>query len=496
MIINPSLQCLAGASALSSFRRIRLLQALQQITPLITDVQARYLHLVLSVDALADEQQARLMALLGAGVEFTELENQTRIVLPRFGTISPWSSKATDILHVCGLQSVVRVERAIEYQLPGLDRVEPQFVSIVDALLHDRMTETVVTESVECAAVFDEQEPALLSHVDVLAEGVEALRTANSQLGLALSDDEIDYLTDSFTRLQRNPTDVELMMFAQANSEHCRHKIFNADWSLDGNPQPASLFSMIRTTHQRFPGGVRSAYHDNAAVISGHKGTRLLVSAPDHEYRRVDEQINIQIKVETHNHPTAIAPFAGAATGSGGEIRDEGATGNGAKPKAGLCGFSVSNLHIPGHAQPWEDDYGKPDRIVSALQIMIDGPVGAASFNNEFGRPNLCGYFRTLEQRVQMADRDEVRGYHKPIMIAGGFGNIRASNIDKQSVPHASAIVVLGGPAMLIGLGGGAASSMSSGSSDPSLDFASVQRGNPEMQRRCQEVIDRCVAMG
>jgi len=347
--------------------------------------------------------------------------------------------------------------------------------------------------------VFDQAEPAPLSTIDVLGGGSQALAAANLELGLALSDDELEYLVENFNALGRNPTDVELMMFAQANSEHCRHKIFNADWTLDGQTESMSLFGMIRHTHATAPGGVLSAYHDNAAVIEGHEASRFLPGEGD-VYSADKEAVHIQIKVETHNHPTAISPFPGAATGSGGEIRDEGATGNGAKPKAGLCGFTVSNLVIPEHVQPWETHNDKPDRLASALDIMLEGPIGAASFNNEFGRPNLGGYFRSYCQEVSFGEgkdaRREVRGYHKPIMIAGGLGNIRAGNIDKQAVPEGSAIVVIGGPAMLIGLGGGAASSVASGDSEETLDFASVQRGNPEMQRRCQEVIDRCIALG
>jgi phosphoribosylformylglycinamidine synthase len=313
---------------------------------------------------------------------------------------------------------------------------------------------------------------------------------------LALSTDEIDYLVESFGALGRNPTDVELMMFAQANSEHCRHKIFNADWIVGGQPRAHSLFGMIRNTTERSPGGILSAYKDNAAVVAGWEGRRFLPSPEDGVYGEHDENIHLLMKVETHNHPTAIAPDPGAATGSGGEIRDEGATGRGSKPKAGLCGFSVSNLRIPGREQPWEKDYGRPERIVSALDIMLEGPIGAAAFNNEYGRPNLCGYFRAYEQEVQGWDGLELRGYHKPIMLAGGVGNIRGEHIAKGEFPPGTPLIVLGGPAMLIGLGGGAASSVASGSSAEDLDFASVQRANPEMERRCQEVIDRCCARG
>ncbi|MCL4155454.1 UNVERIFIED_CONTAM: hypothetical protein GTU68_045214, partial [Idotea baltica] len=343
--------------------------------------------------------------------------------------------------------------------------------------------------------MFRQQTPEHLNRIDIKSGGKAALDEANGSLGLALSPDEIDYLADNFARLDRNPSDAELMMFAQANSEHCRHKIFNASWTIDSQTQDQSLFGMIRNTHAKSPEGVLSAYHDNAAVIEGYLADRWM---PDSEqvYQIWHEPTHIQIKVETHNHPTAISPFPGAATGSGGEIRDEGATGNGSKPKAGVCGFSVSNLELPQWPQPWEEQVGKPDRIASALDIMLEGPIGAAAFNNEFGRPNLGGYFRTYCQSVAFNGVEEVRGYHKPIMLAGGLGNIREGNIDKKPVPAGTAIVVIGGPAMLIGLGGGAASSVASGTSEAELDFASVQRGNPEMQRRCQEVIDRCIALG
>jgi phosphoribosylformylglycinamidine synthase len=341
----------------------------------------------------------------------------------------------------------------------------------------------------EAERLFSHHQPGALASVDILSGGEEALESANSDLGLALSADEISYLVENFTALQRNPTDAELMMFAQANSEHCRHKIFNADWVIDGQSQPKSLFDMIRNTYKHSPVGVLSAYRDNASVIEGSRGQRLITEHSSHQYVYRDEAIHVLMKVETHNHPTAISPHPGAATGSGGEIRDEGATGRGSKPKAGLTGFSVSNLRIPGFEQPWEVDHGKPGRIASALQIMLEGPIGGAAFNNEFGRPNLCGYFRSYEQETSDG---QLRGYHKPIMVAGGVGNIRAEDVEKSDVVPGSLIIVLGGPSMLIGLGGGAASSMGSGQSSEELDFASVQRDNPEMQRRCQEVIDRC----
>jgi phosphoribosylformylglycinamidine synthase len=416
--------------------------------------------------------------------------------MPRPGTISPWSSKATDILHNCGLAAVHRVERGIVYSLEMTGELHDHQFQKVAGLLHDRMTEVATLNQDDAELLFSSAEPVPLTTIDISGDAQAALAKANVQLGLALSDDEIEYLAENYQELERNPTDVELMMFAQANSEHCRHKIFNADWIIDGKEQEKSLFKMIRNTYNHAPGGILSAYCDNASVIEGFSASRFVPSSLTQRYEEHDENLHILMKVETHNHPTAISPFPGAATGSGGEIRDEGATGNGSKPKAGLCGFSVSNLQIPGFAQPWERDHGKPERIVSALDIMIEGPIGSASFNNEFGRPNLAGYFRTYEEEVPGPKGRELRGYHKPIMIAGGVGSIREENVNKQPLPHGTSIVVLGGPAMLIGLGGGAASSMASGASAEDLDFASVQRGNPEMERRCQEVIDRCVTMG
>jgi phosphoribosylformylglycinamidine synthase len=473
---------LFGDSALSAFRVQQLLQKCRQQGVDVSELRAVHLYLLDSEPPVS--QQQRLQNLLGAGSA-----GDMRIdlmVAPRPGTISPWSSKATDILRHCGI-ACERIERAVGWQVQGTTDASLQ------SLLHDRMTEAVF-DSVDAAAeLFRQQAPAPLQHIDILGGGRARLAEANTRFGFALSDDEIDYLVEGFTQLQRNPTDAELMMFAQANSEHCRHKIFNASWELDGVAADSSLFGMIRETHRAQPQGTLVAYDDNAAVIQGFEGERLFADPTSRVYATTVEPVNIQIKVETHNHPTAISPFAGAATGAGGEIRDEGATGNGAKPKAGLCGFSVSNLRIPGFTHTWEQHPGKPSHIASALNIMTDGPIGAAAFNNEFGRPNLVGYFRTLEMPESAG---QWFGYHKPIMIAGGLGNIRPCNTHKKPVPVGSAVVVLGGPAMLIGLGGGAASSMSSGQSDESLDFASVQRDNPEMQRRCQEVINNCVAMG
>jgi phosphoribosylformylglycinamidine synthase len=417
-------------------------------------------------------------------------------VVPRPGTISPWSSKATDIAHNCGLTTVCRIERGILYSFESIQALSQAELLALYPALHDRMTEVVFSSLDEAEALFIHHSPTEMTCVDVLGGGREALQRANRELGLALAEDEIDYLVDNFQLMRRNPTDVELMMFAQANSEHCRHKIFNADWIIDGEPQTRSLFSMIRNTHQTNPGRVLSAYSDNSAVIEGFSAGRFFPLPGGGEYTRHEEPVHILMKVETHNHPTAIAPFPGSATGSGGEIRDEGATGRGSKPKAGLCGFSVSNLKLNELPQPWEVDYGKPDRIVSALDIMLEAPIGAAAFNNEFGRPNICGYFRSYEQKVTGPNGEEVRGYHKPIMLAGGVGNIRADHVEKGSIPAGAQIIVLGGPAMLIGLGGGAASSMSTGESHEDLDFASVQRGNPEMERRAQEVIDQCWQLG
>ena len=464
--------------------------------PGIASVYAEYRHFAALDADLDGAELATLERLLTYGPqrEAQAPQGELLLVVPRLGTISPWATKATDIARHCGLKKIRRLERGIAWFV----RLEDGGVLTADArrqvaaLLHDRMTESVLDGFAAAAALFDEESPAALTTVDVLAGGRAALEAANRRLGLALAADEIDYLIESFTRMGRNPTDVELMMFAQANSEHCRHKIFNAEWVIDGKPMEHSLFAMIRNTHALNPGGTIVAYKDNASVIQGGRFGRFFPGPATHEYAYHEEDTHILMKVETHNHPTAISPFPGAATGAGGEIRDEGATGRGSKPKAGITGFSVSNLRIPGAEQPWETDHGKPGRIASALEIMIDGPLGGAAFNNEFGRPNLGGYFRTFEEQVG----GEVRGYHKPIMLAGGLGNIRAADVQKQPIPAGASIVVLGGPAMLIGLGGGAASSMATGTSQEDLDFASVQRGNAEMQRRCQEVIDQCWARG
>ncbi|MCU7844741.1 MAG: phosphoribosylformylglycinamidine synthase [Candidatus Thiodiazotropha sp. (ex Monitilora ramsayi)] len=490
---------LPGAPALSDFRLNKLIRRLGEHLDIPVELAADYVHFADIDQPLDDEEMSILNRLLryGPAMPTHRPDGRLYLVVPRPGTLSPWSSKATDIAHHCGLSKILRLERGIAYSLQlneGMLNNE-QLIQISD-LLHDRMTEVVLSEMEDATCLFSRAEPKPYLQVDVLGGGKPGLVAANQSLGLALSDDEIDYLVESFQALQRNPTDVELMMFAQANSEHCRHKIFNADWIIDGESQQRSLFKMIRNTTDCSPDDVLSAYKDNAAVITGHRAERFVLDAHSQEYGFGREDIHILMKVETHNHPTAISPDPGAATGSGGEIRDEGATGKGSKPKAGLCGFSVSNLRLPEGMQPWEVDFGKPNRIVSALDIMLEGPIGAASFNNEFGRPNLCGYFRTFEAMVPGPAGQELRGYHKPIMLAGGLGNIRPEHIEKTSFPSGSPLVVLGGPAMLIGLGGGAASSMASGTSAEDLDFASVQRSNPEMERRCQEVIDACWSQG
>ncbi len=487
---------LRGAPALSAFRHGKLLEQLSQKVPAVTGLYAEFAHFAEVEGELASDDQQVLARLLkyGPSVPVQEPTGRLFLVLPRFGTISPWSSKASDIAHNCGLTQVQRLERGIAFYVSG-DFSEAD-AELIGAVLHDRMTQVVLSRLDEAAGLFRHAEPKPLTAVDILGGGRAALEKANVELGLALAEDEIDYLVSSFQGLARNPHDIELMMFAQANSEHCRHKIFNASWDIDGQSQEKSLFGMIKNTYQMHSEGVLSAYKDNASVIVGSVAGRFFPNPETRQYGAVQEPVHILMKVETHNHPTAIAPFPGASTGSGGEIRDEGATGRGAKPKAGLTGFTVSNLNIPGFAQPWEKPYGKPERIVTALDIMIDGPLGGAAFNNEFGRPALTGYFRTFEQSIDTPHGEEVRGYHKPIMLAGGMGNIREEHVQKGEITVGSKLIVLGGPAMLIGLGGGAASSMATGTSSADLDFASVQRENPEMERRCQEVIDRCWQLG
>ena len=490
------MEIIRGAPALSAFRVRKLLQACSTSGLPVKDIYAEYIHLVDVPESLTDDARTQLEQLLtyGPAIESHEPQGQLLFVTPRPGTISPWSSKATDIAHNCGLKQIKRLERGVAYYVQSQELNAEQQQQLT-ALLHDRMTEVVLDSFTAASCLFQKAAPKPVVSVNILAEGRRALEIANRQLGLALADDEIDYLVKNFVKLGRNPNDIELMMFAQANSEHCRHKIFNADWTIDNEVQPKSLFKMIKNTFEKTPEHVLSAYKDNAAVMTGCEAGRFFPDA-DGVYRYHTEPVHILMKVETHNHPTAISPFPGAATGSGGEIRDEGATGRGSKPKAGLTGFSVSNLRIPGFVQPWEGHYGKPERIVSAFDIMIDGPLGGAAFNNEFGRPALLGYFRTYEQQVNSHNGVEVRGYHKPIMLAGGLGNIREEHVQKGEISLGAKLIVLGGPAMNIGLGGGAASSMASGQSSADLDFASVQRDNPEMERRCQEVIDRCWQLG
>ena len=492
---------LFGAPALSQFRLEHLLRSLNIEEPRVQALASRWMHFVDTSRPLNESELEVLGKLLTYGPRVPAAlhgtpRGQRILVTPRIGTESPWSSKATDIVHVCGLSAVTRVERGTVYFIEATAPLSNADLAKLAAHLHDRMTESVWTDSLEPSGLFHDAPPRALRRVVLGEHGREALARANQQWGLALSSDEIDYLVQAFGKLGRDPTDVELMMFAQANSEHCRHKIFNAQFIIDGKPMPLSLFALIRATHAHNSDGVLSAYRDNAAVIVGANATRFYPDPLTQRYGGTKEPIDILMKVETHNHPTAISPFPGAATGAGGEIRDEGATGIGAKPKAGLTGFSVSNLKIPGMPQPWEVDFGKPDRIASALDIMIAAPIGAASFNNEFGRPNTCGYFRAFEQQTQAGVPGAIRGYHKPIMVAGGLGSVRRQNVEKKEVVVGAPLIVLGGPSMLIGLGGGAASSVGSGQSSSELDFASVQRGNAEIQRRAQEVIDRCVALG
>ncbi|MEO8183051.1 MAG: phosphoribosylformylglycinamidine synthase [Deltaproteobacteria bacterium] len=496
---------LSGCSALSPFRRDRLLARL----PRVRELSAQFQHFVLLTRELSAAELSLLRQLLDYGSRAEQAEpdegaaatGESLIVGPRLGTISPWASKATEIARNCGLGAVQCIERAVLYRLvpaAGVARADGAALSDAERrVLYDPMTQSTFASWAEVEQLFSRAAPRPHQTVDVLAAGRGALLKANTELGLALDEQEIDYLVSSFRRLGRDPTDVELMMFAQANSEHCRHKIFRGRFQVDGEPQALSLMGMIKNTHAKSPEGVLSAYHDNAAVVQGQPGRRLFVSAEGHEYEERDEDVHFLVKCETHNHPTAISPYPGASTGSGGEIRDEAATGRGGKPKAGLVGFSVSNLRIPAFPRPWEsEDYGSPAHIKSALEIMIDAPLGAAAFNNEFGRPAILGYFRTFEQSLPGPNGPERRGYHKPIMLAGGLGNVRPELVLKAAVPAGAVLVVMGGPAFLIGLGGGAASSRDQGQNQAQLDFASVQRDNPEMQRRCQEVIDHCCALG
>ncbi len=501
---------LNGARALSDFRAARVLAALQRVSSNIEAVSGRFVHFVHASRELTKAEEERLASLLTYGDAAEDVRADLAfMVVPRLGTISPWASKATDIVKNCGIEGVLRVERGTVYSLALKAPLTEEETAQAAGVLHDRMTESVVARDFPAENLFVELEGRPMATVALVEEGRPALERANVEMGLALSPDEIDYLTDAFTKIGRNPTDVELMMFAQANSEHCRHKIFNARWTVDGEEREETLFGMIRRTHKMAPQGTITAYADNAAIFEGAEVTRLYPRpGSGNEFGRVferkDEMTHTVFKVETHNHPTAISPFPGASTGSGGEIRDEGATGRGARPKAGLCGFTTSNLNLPELPQGFENDsdtvtgektdakYGAPSRIATPLSIMTEGPLGGAAFNNEFGRPNILGYFRTFEANIGGTRY----GYHKPIMLAGGIGNIRDDQTKKDVPPAGSLLIVLGGPGMRIGLGGGAASSMTTGSNSEALDFDSVQRGNPEMERRAQEVIDRCWSMG
>ncbi len=492
---------LSGKEALSLFRRQRLMARLREIVPELISLTAAYRYLVDTPEVLDEGALAVLGDLLDCPRQqgsTTSSVGEAILVAPRPGTVSSWSTKATDIAHICGLTQVRRIERAVLYtvSVEGWRVLNRDARQAMVAQIHDRMTEVALSPDADLDALFLHADPGPSQAIPLRADGRAALKSANTELGLALSEDEIDYLFKRFTELGRDPVDAELMMFAQANSEHCRHKIFNAGWQIDAEAKQESLFGMIRHTMAVAPEGVLSAYHDNAAVVAGFETRRFFPDPESRIYSGALRASAFNIKVETHNHPTAIAPFPGAATGSGGEIRDEGATGRGAHPKAGLCGFSVSNLRMTGALRPWEKAFGRPSRMASALDIMTYGPIGAAAFNNEFGRPNLCGYFRTFEVEIDTGAGVELRGYHKPVMVAGGVGAIEPEHVDKDPIPPGASLIVLGGPALKIGLGGGAASSMIGGSQDAELDFSSVQRGNPEMQRRCQEVIDRCWQMG
>jgi len=487
---------ITGGPAYSKFRKEKLLRNLQIINNQIKDIHSQYIHIIWCEKKITATHKAVLEKILyyGPRAQALTFKNNIIITMPRPGTISPWASRATDIANHCGLFHIKRIERAIAVyiELKNETLLSKNEKKVLSVSLHDRMTEVSIFNLDDTQSLFSFLPPKPIQYAEIIESGKQVLIDFNKKLGLALSEDEIDYLFDYFTSIKRNPTDVELMMFAQANSEHCRHKIFNADWVIDGKTQSKSLFGMIKNTHQLHPGNTIVAYSDNSSIVEGPNINRFYPNQngiyTDHE-----ERTHFIMKIETHNHPTAISPFSGAATGAGGEIRDEGATGRGSKPKAGLTGFSVSNLRIPEFIQPWEkDNYGAPSRISSALQIMIDGPIGSASYNNEFGRPNIAGYFRTLE----IQHDNEIKGFHKPIMLAGGIGSINDIHTKKHAIPPGALLIQLGGPAMLIGLGGGAASSMGTGFNEENLDFDSVQRGNPELQRRAQEVIDRCWQLG
>lgn len=484
---------LQGRPAHSEFRLQALLEDLNKALEglAISAIDAVEVYFIEANGPLDDATTERAFALLNAQSHFDR--EAGFFVTPRKGTISPWSSKATDIFNNCGLDQILRVERGIHYRLHTTNGLVPGLHSLSAAglsVLHDRMTEAVYSDVDD---LFQHPEPAPLRTVSLMADGPEALQKANTEWGLAMSPEEIDYLVAAYQQMQRDPTDAELVMFSQVNSEHCRHKIFNAEWTIDNQTEAHSLFQMIRNTHAKNPEGVLVAYSDNSGVLQGSPGEWWEVDPKENTYRKTASQLDILCKVETHNHPTAISPFPGAATGVGGEIRDEGATGIGGRPKAGLSAFMVSNLNIPGYTLPWEQAIAEhPGRMASPLDIMIEGPIGGAAFGNEFGRPQLCGLFRTLET----VHNDIHRGYHKPIMTAGGMGNLKREHVAKKEIPPSALIIQLGGPAMKIGLGGGAASSIGAGSQSEALDFDSVQRGNPEMQRRCQQVIDGCIALG
>ena len=496
---------LPGADALSAFRQQRLLASLAAQGVQLESIEAQYLHFIWSESDLDVKNQEILSSLLTYGQPFaSKLKSgsswfgkgsklrEDAVVIPRFGTLSPWASKATDIARQCAL-NVLRIERGVQYAWQSKKELTQAQIDIVMAVIHDRMTEAVVDNADQAQALYQTLADRPLLRIPVLTEGRAALDKANQELGLALSDDEVAYLTENFIRLERNPSDVELIMFAQANSEHCRHKIFNSSWTIDGDDQERSLFAMIRNTHQLRPEGTIVAYSDNSAIMEGCVSETWVPQGKDQHYQKDTRLVHTLMKVETHNHPTAIAPFPGASTGAGGEIRDEGATGIGGRPKAGLTGFSVSNLNIPGTDFPWESEkYGKPERIATPLQIMIDGPLGGAAFNNEFGRPILGGYFRVFEQTLDGTRR----GYHKPIMIAGGIGSIDSIHTHKKPIQAGHLLIQLGGPGMRIGMGGATGSSVATGTNTADLDFDSVQRGNPEMERRAQEVINACCAMG
>lgn len=490
-----------GSNAISEAQKDRLSFRLTSLDIKLISLASHFIYMISSRETLSGQNLELIKQVLSPKNKYVPPETSPDKhkyylrVEPREGTISPWSTKATDILHRCGVPNHTRVEYIQVYELVCKESISDQVLESVKPLFYDRMM-----QSISISGHYDKQNsihnPKKLNYINILNRGRAALLEANDELGLALASDEVDYILNFYEKVGRNPTDVEMMMFSQANSEHCRHKIFNAEWYIDGEKQEQSLFQMIKNTYRSTPQHVLTAYKDNAAVMDGCEGMLFFPDPKTNRYRYSQENIDILMKVETHNHPTAISPFPGAATGSGGEIRDEGATGRGGKPKAGFAGFCVSNLRLPGLSRPWEKPESRPARIASPLEIMKEGPIGSASFNNEFGRPGILGFFRTFEQTVAHEDRAETRGFHKPIMIAGGLGNIRREHVEKQEFSHGAAIVVLGGPSMLIGLGGGSASSMASGAGEVELDFASVQRGNPEMERRCQEVIDRCWAMG